>query len=59
MLDSGVGWRAPPTEADMKQSMRRLGVAGLLVLVAGCVPSLQPLYTPDTIAFDPALVGAW
>jgi hypothetical protein len=36
-----------------------LGFAGLLALAAGCVPSLQPLYTPDTIAFDPALVGAW
>jgi hypothetical protein len=43
----------------MKQGLRWCGVAGLLVLVAGCVPSLQPLYTPDTIAFDPALVGAW
>jgi hypothetical protein len=39
--------------------MRWLGLAGLLVLAAGCVPSLQPLYTPDTITFDPALLGTW
>lgn len=43
----------------MKNWIRRLGLAGLFALVAGCVPSLQPLYTPDTIAFDPALLGNW
>jgi len=43
----------------MKSCARWLGLAGLLALAAGCVPSLQPLYTPDTIAFDPALIGAW
>ena len=43
----------------MKKSMRWMGLAGLLALAAGCVPSLQPLYTPDVIAFDPALIGAW
>ncbi|MCX6995839.1 MAG: hypothetical protein NTV49_01830 [Kiritimatiellaeota bacterium] len=31
---------------------------GLLAL-AGCVPSLQPLYTPEDLAFNPALVGVW
>ena len=43
----------------MKSRVRWLSLAGLCALVAGCVPSLQPLYTPETIAFDPALVGAW
>lgn len=43
----------------MKQCMCWFGAAGLLALVAGCVPSLQPLYTPDTIVFEPALVGTW
>ncbi len=43
----------------MNQNMRWLALAGLLALVAGCVPSLQPLFTPDTITFDPALLGAW
>ncbi len=43
----------------MKSCVRWLGFAGLLVLAAGCVPSLQPLYTPDTLTFDPALIGTW
>jgi hypothetical protein len=43
----------------MKSNIRWLGLAGLLALAAGCVPSLQPLYTPDTITFDPALLGTW
>lgn len=43
----------------MKSYARWLGLAGLLIFAAGCVPSLQPLYTPDTSVFDPALLGAW
>ena len=43
----------------MKNCIRWLGLAGWIVLAAGCVPSLQPLYTPDTIVFDPALIGTW
>ena len=43
----------------MNTCVRWLGLAGLLALVAGCVPSLQPLYTPDTIVYEPALVGTW
>lgn len=27
--------------------------------LAGCVPSLHPLYTSDTIVFEPALLGSW
>ncbi len=29
------------------------------VLMAGCVPSLQPLYTEKDLVFEPALLGAW
>jgi hypothetical protein len=32
---------------------------GLAVLVAGCVPSLHPLYTEEDLVYDPALVGTW
>jgi len=33
----------------------------LLAVLSGCVPqpSLQPLYTEDTVVFEPALVGTW
>ena len=34
-------------------------VAALLLAAAGCVPSLQPLYGPKDVIFDPALVGTW
>jgi len=27
--------------------------------LAGCVPSLHPLYTSKDVIFDPALVGSW
>jgi hypothetical protein len=30
-----------------------------LALIAGCIPSLNPLYTDETIVFEPALVGTW
>jgi hypothetical protein len=32
---------------------------GAAMLVAGCIPSLQPLFTDKTTVFDPALVGVW
>ena len=31
----------------------------MAVLLAGCVPSLQPLYTDREVVFDPALLGGW
>jgi hypothetical protein len=30
-----------------------------LTLIAGCVPSLNPVYTDETLTFEPALVGVW
>lgn len=32
---------------------------GISVLLAGCVPSVHPLFTPKTIVFDKTLVGTW
>jgi hypothetical protein len=29
------------------------------ILMAGCVPSLHPLYTPKDVVYDPTLVGVW
>jgi hypothetical protein len=34
-------------------------VVGAALAVAGCIPSLQPLYTDKTTTIDPALVGLW
>jgi hypothetical protein len=39
--------------------MVSFGVAVLSVSLAGCVPSVFPLYTDKDVRFDPALVGAW
>jgi hypothetical protein len=39
---------------------RYLGmVLGFGFILAGCIPSLQPLYTEKDLIFDPSLVGAW
>jgi hypothetical protein len=40
--------------------MKRVFAAlGLAALMAGCVPSLNPIYTEKDLTFDPALVGVW
>ena len=35
-----------------------VAIAGLLLL-GGCVPSLQPLFTDRDLVFDPGLIGTW
>jgi hypothetical protein len=35
-----------------------IGAVGLVAL-AGCIPSLNPVYTNDDLVFDKALVGEW
>lgn len=30
-----------------------------LTIFAGCVPSLNPVYTDETVVFEPALIGDW
>ena len=38
------------------------GLACLLVgslLLVGCVPSLQPIFEPEDVVFDPKLIGEW
>ena len=39
--------------------MKSLTLAAAAMMMAGCVPSLHPLYTGKDLAFDPALLGAW
>lgn len=31
----------------------------LLLLAPSCIPSLHPLYTPDTLVFETSLLGTW
>ena len=38
---------------------KKILVFVLGVLLAGCVPSLHPLYTPKDVVYDPKLVGVW
>lgn len=40
-------------------STKRIYAAAMILLLAGCVPSLHELYTEDTVVFDPKLVGCW
>ena len=42
----------------MRKIMMLMSFSALLVLT-GCVPSLQPLYTEEDLTFDPALLGTW
>ena len=37
----------------------RVTLLAAAAALAGCVPSLHPIYGPDQLAFDPGLVGAW
>jgi len=41
------------------KSLRAVLVLSLLLLVAGCIPSVHPLYTGKDLLFEPALVGTW
>lgn len=34
-------------------------LGALAISLAGCVPSVYPLYTAKDLVFDPALIGAW
>lgn len=41
------------------RAMRLLFALGIAVLLAGCVPSLQPLYTGNDLVSDNTLLGTW
>lgn len=40
-------------------TLARLVPWSLSLLLAGCVPSLYPVYSGDDVVFSPALVGVW
>lgn len=45
-----------------KNKMRSIGILRIiifLILLSGCVPSLQPLFTEIDLVFNPALLGHW
>ncbi len=42
----------------MSTTKQVLSILWILIL-AGCVPSLHELYTPETLVFDPSLIGCW
>lgn len=47
---------------DNKYNMRKsliLPFIGLLFLMAGCIPSVHPLYTEQDLIFDSSLIGEW
>lgn len=41
------------------KSLAAVAAACSALLLAGCVPSLQPFYQPDQVGFDPTLLGLW
>ncbi len=41
------------------KSIAKLLILSFLLMFAGCVPSLNPLYTEQDLIFDAALLGVW
>jgi len=41
------------------KNLKSLTAIALLTGLAGCVPSLHPIYTQKDLIFEPALVGKW
>ncbi|MBI4243284.1 MAG: hypothetical protein HY606_04260 [Planctomycetes bacterium] len=41
------------------QTAKILVIFGIMLLIAGCVPSLHPLFTEKDLVFEPALLGTW
>jgi hypothetical protein len=39
--------------------LARLVLMSFVTMLAGCVPSLNPLYTDKDVIFDPAILGVW
>ena len=43
----------------MKKNVIFLAALAGLLLLPACIPSIHPLYTPDTLIFEAALLGVW
>jgi hypothetical protein len=51
-----------PAAREEKGTMRKLismTLLGVLILFAGCIRSLHPIYTEKDIVFEPSLIGQW
>lgn len=62
LYSKGSGSTSHRLRPASRRSLRVPAIAalgGLAIVLAGCVPSLQPLYTAEDVAFEPALVGTW
>src|SRR5947199_2886443 len=44
---------------DRMRRIRALAGLALVVLMTGCVRSVNPIYTEGDLTFDPGLLGAW
>ena len=44
-------------EIDTMKTITALTV--VILLLAGCIPSLHPLFTPNDLEFEPAMLGGW
>ena len=42
-----------------RHKARGFWMLAVLTLIAGCIPSLNPVYTDETLTFEPALLGVW
>jgi hypothetical protein len=54
--------RARPMREARRNTMNIRAVSGsviCLLLVAGCIPSLHPLYRTENLIFDPEVIGEW
>ena len=61
MLGSGPGAIHPARDINPvpMKSNQIIPISVLLVLLAGCVSSMYPFYTPDDLVRDDALLGKW
>jgi hypothetical protein len=42
-----------------RHQSRSLWMLAILTVIVGCIPSLNPVYTDETLTFEPALLGVW
>ncbi len=46
-------------KGELKMNTKKIAFYVLAVILGGCVPSLQPLYTNNDLIFEPKLLGKW
>ncbi|MBE9509960.1 MAG: hypothetical protein IMY71_03710 [Bacteroidetes bacterium] len=43
----------------MMKTLKKTAIILAVLVIAGCIPSLHPLYTGDDLVFNPELIGEW